>query len=221
MKKPPTSENTTHDPDDAPAERALQRAGFGRVREYDDTGRMLQAIQATAQHHTDRHPDDLEAQGIAAILTAMEHAHRNPDDDDVAQRLRAKVGEWSARGVKHSSGLVRTAREYTEKPGRGPRTRRQQANMLRSAVAHGLRYDWDAKQIAERFIMVLRTAPDIAKHTRVPMSGEWHDTDADRAAALVQHAIAPLLEDEDAKTITRAALVALHCPNKTAHNICR
>jgi len=219
----PTTENTTHDPDDAPAEGGasftISVENLERVREYDDLRSLLGAFSATAQLHAEQHPGDPDAQGIAAIVKAIEIAHRHPDDPDsqaLIKKLAGKADHYMRR-----------------EPLRGPRTPEQQADMLCNTVAYGLKSDppdkapWNDRQIAERFVMQLRIAPDIAKHTWVPApaqvpADEWRDSDAEADAVFaVEKAIAEKLKTADAEAITKAALRALGCPTKTAQNFYR
>ena len=222
----PTEENVTHEPDNAPAELEIGSHMLEAVREYESTGRMLQSLAATATEHANRNPDDADAQCIAAILTAIEHAHRSPDESDPeALRFRAGVGKWDAR---HSSGLVRSAREYMRNPLRGPRSKEQQAGLLCSRVAYDLRIDATSQEVAENFVERLRiVAPDIAKHTCVPPSAQmpadkWRGTDAEaEAVSAVEQVVKKKRDHYDAEAIVKAALRALGCPDPTVQNFFR
>jgi hypothetical protein len=257
VKKPPTTENTTHEPNDAPAEPEVQRllrerrrlrakldktereltdrlcsgdvltlpvteealelAGVERVREYETTGDLLGMFASTATEHAYRNPDDADALGIAAILTAVEHAHRNPDDPEAAVFL-AQVGKHDPR-PQRSSGLVGHAERYLREPVRGPRTRDEQADMLCGSVA--IEIESPARQIAQSFVARVRIAPDIAKHTCVPVTGAWRGTQAEiEAVSAVEKAVAVAkLDGKDAEAITRAALIALDYPKSKAKNV--
>ena len=206
MRKPPTIENRSHGPGHAPGE--LEIIGshmLEAVPVYESTERLLIALAAAATEHAQRHPDDESAAQVAKIVTAIEIAHEAGDPDFV-KKLAAKADHYL---------------RYDFIP--RPATRDEQADMLCTAVAHGLQWDWTAGQIAERFVMRLRISPDIAKHTCVRVeAGGWRGTDAEAEAVFaVESAIAEKLETADAIAITKAALRALGCPDETVQNFFR
>jgi hypothetical protein len=227
MKKPPTSENVTHDPADAPAEPEIIGSHvLERVSVYESTGRLLISLAATATEHAQRNPDDHEAQGIAAILTAIEIAHRKASN-------KGALGEQAAAFWHKIEGLAGSAQHFMRKPGRGPRTPEQQANILCSRVLTDLKDDATSQQVAENFVARLHSiAPDIAQHTCVPAHvplNEWRGTDAEGEAVFaVERVVAKKRDRYDAKAITKgakaitkAALRALGCPNSTVQNFFR
>jgi len=104
VKKPPTTENTTHDPDDAPAEREIIGSHMlEAVRIYESTGRLLISLATTATEHAHRNPDDKHAANVAEILTAIEIAHREGDSESQAliKKLAGKVDHYMRREPLH------------------------------------------------------------------------------------------------------------------------
>jgi|GEM_PF-1972243 len=202
-----------------PVEEGLRLASelglLARVKEHGDTGRMLHAIQATARHHAERYPDDLEAQGIAAILTAISKAHHEQSN----AKLEAERRKQARSFLEKIGSVAGSAKHYLSHPRRGPPTRSQEADALLSAMRTGVRLrneeGWTTYQIAEYFVTKLRNeAPIIAKDTNVPISGigPWRGTGPEgEAIAKVIRAIERAWSDDppDLEKLTRAALKRL------------
>jgi hypothetical protein len=239
MKQPPTDEHSTHEPHDAPAEPEVQRllrerrrlrakldktereltdrlcsgdvltlpveeglelADALQDRAYETTGDLLRMSAAKATEHAHRNPDDADAQGTAAIVKAIEVAHEAGDLEFI-KKLAAKADHYLRYDFV-----------------RRPQTRAEEADMLCSTIATGLRLHreegWTMRQVAELFVTALSVAPIMAKDTCVPItgSGPWRGTQAEaEVIAKVERAIELAWTDDppDPEKLTRAALKRL------------
>lgn len=103
-KKATTTEHTTDDPDEAPAE-PIGSHMLEVVRTYESTGRLLGSLAATATEHAHRHPGDESAAHFAKIVKTIEIAHEAGDPLKIQHRAGHVDFDTTQRYIREADAL--------------------------------------------------------------------------------------------------------------------
>ena len=199
MDKTPT-ETKTSDPVEA-VNSDTTRHVLLPIRVEPDLAHLASTLAETMTLNAELAADDGGAAQLAAIVHAAATAYRRGDTDWLRQ-----IGGKGAHYVQQNTGA---------------RTRAQEADMLCRRIERGLEKGATLRQIAEAIVAILRIAPKLAIHTRVPLRGAWIGTEAQESAISAVERQLELARSKDPERLSKVALRALEYPADRAKNLFR